>query len=80
MEHKIFIVFAMICLLSGTIGMASAHQTWIEIDAMCVDPDEDVEVRITEGHNFVGEGIPPYYLSAELVEPDGSKFTLYETD
>ena len=79
MENKIFIVFAMICVLLGTIGMASAHQTWVEIDAMCVDLDENVEVRITEGHNFVGEGIPPYYLSAELVGPDGSIITLDPT-
>ena len=79
MENKIFIVVAMICVVLGTIGMASAHQTWMEIDAMCVDLDENVEVRITEGHNFVGEGIPPYYLSAELVGPDGSIITLDKT-
>jgi len=79
MEHKIFIVLAMICAVLGTIGMASAHQTWMEIDAMCVDPDANVEVRITEGHNFVSEGIPPYDLSAELVEPDGSIITLDKT-
>ena len=79
MEHKIFIVFAMICAVLGTIGMASAHQTWMEIDAMCVDLDANVEVRITEGHNFVSEGIPPYDLSAELVEPDGSVITLDKT-
>ena len=79
MENKIFIVFAMICVLLGTIGMASAHQTWMEIDAMCVDLDENVEVRITEGHNFVSEGIPPYYLSAELAGPDGSIITLEKT-
>jgi len=79
MENKIFIVFAMICVLLGTIGMASAHQTWVEIDAMCVDLDENVEVRITEGHNFVGQGVPPYDLSAELVEPDGSIITLDPT-
>ncbi|MCD4809353.1 MAG: DUF4198 domain-containing protein [Methanosarcinales archaeon] len=79
MGNKIFIVFTMICVVLGTIGMASAHQTWMEIDAMCVDPDENVEVRITEGHNFVGEGIPPYDLSAELVEPDGSIITLDKT-
>ncbi|MCG7850849.1 MAG: DUF4198 domain-containing protein [ANME-2 cluster archaeon] len=79
MENKIFIVFAMICVLLGTIGMASAHGTWMEIDTMCVDLDENVEVRITEGHNFIGEGIPPYYLSAELVGPDGSIITLNKT-
>jgi hypothetical protein len=73
MGNKIFIVLAMICAVLGTIGMASAHQT------MCVDLDANVEVRITEGHNFIGEGIPPYYLSAELVEPDGSKITLEKT-
>jgi len=79
MGNKIFIVFTMICVVLGTIGMASAHQTWMEIDAMCVDLDANVEVRITEGHNFVGEGIPPYYLAAELVEPDGSIITLDKT-
>ena len=79
MGNKIFIVLAMICTVFGTIGMASAHQTWMEIDAMCVDLDANVEIRITEGHNFIGEGIPPYYLSAELVEPDGSKITLEKT-
>jgi len=79
MENKIFIVVAMICVVLGTIGIASAHQTWVEIDAMCVDPDANVEVRITEGHNFVGEGIPPYDLSAELVGPDGSIITLDKT-
>ncbi|HJH30551.1 MAG TPA: DUF4198 domain-containing protein [Methanosarcinaceae archaeon] len=79
MGNKIFIVFAMICVLLGTIGMASAHQTWMEIDAMCVDLDENVEVRITEGHGFVSEGIPPNDLSAELVEPDGSIITLDKT-
>jgi len=47
---------------------------------MCVDLDANVEVRITEGHNFVGEGIPPYVLSAELVEPGGSIITLDKTD
>ncbi|MGP8321624.1 MAG: DUF4198 domain-containing protein [Methanosarcinaceae archaeon] len=76
MINKIFIVIAMICVVLGTVGMASAHQTWIEIDAMCVDLDENVEVRITEGHGFVGEGIPPNDLSVELVKPDGSIITL----
>ncbi|HJH32768.1 MAG TPA: DUF4198 domain-containing protein [Methanosarcinaceae archaeon] len=79
MENKIIIVFAMICIVLGTTGMASAHGSWMEIDAMCVDLDENVEIRITEGHNFVEEGIPPYDLSAELVEPDGSRITLDKT-
>jgi Domain of unknown function (DUF4198) len=79
MGNKIFIVFTMICVVLGTIGMASAHQTWMEIDAMCVDLEANVEVRITEGHNLVSEGIPPYDLSAELVEPDGSIITLDKT-
>jgi len=79
MENKIIIVFAMICMVLGTTGMASAHGSWMEIDAMCVDLDENVEIRITEGHNFVEEGIPPYDLSAELVEPDGSRITLDKT-
>ena len=79
MNNKIFIIFAIICTVAGTIGIASAHQTWMEIDDMCVELNENVEVRITEGHNFVGEGIPPYSVSAELIEPDGSKINLINT-
>ena len=79
MENKIFIVVAMICVLLGTIGMASAHACWMETDAMCVDPDANVEVRMTVGHNLVGEMPPSGLLSTDLVGPDGSIISLDKT-
>ena len=79
MENKIFIVVAMICVLLGSIGMASAHACWMETDAMCVDPDANVEVRMTIGHNLVGEMPPSGLLSTDLVGPDGSIISLDKT-
>ena len=79
MKNKHLIAVAVICIMLGTIGIGSAHQTWIDIDNMCVDLNENIDVRITEGHNFIGEGVPPYDVSAELVGPDGSRISLDKT-
>jgi len=80
MKNKHFIAVAVICIILGIIGIGSAHQTWIDIDDMCVDLNETIDVRITEGHNLIGEGVPPYCVYAELVDPDGSRITLKKTN
>lgn len=76
---KMFAAFAAICVVLGTAGMVSAHQTWVEIDAMCIDLGDTVDVRLTEGHNFAGEGAPPFDISAELVDPAGVVTPLNKT-
>jgi len=76
---KMFAAFAAICVVLGTAGMVSAHQTWIEVDAMCIDLGDTVDVRLTEGHNFAGEGAPPFDVSAELVDPAGARTPLTKT-
>ncbi|HIE30826.1 MAG TPA: DUF4198 domain-containing protein [Methanosarcinales archaeon] len=78
-NSKLFVVFTAICVVLGAAGTVSAHQTWIEIDAMCVDLDDTVDVRLTEGHNFIGEGPPPFDVSAELVDPAGARTPLMKT-
>jgi len=50
-------------------GSVSAHQMWIEIDAMCVDLSDTVDAGLTEGHNFAGEGA--LGLFAELLLSQG---------
>ncbi|MEA3323779.1 MAG: DUF4198 domain-containing protein [Euryarchaeota archaeon] len=76
---KMFAAFAAICVVLGTAGMVSAHQTWMEIDAMCIDLGDTVDVRLTEGHNFASEGAPPFDVSAELVDPAGVITSLNKT-
>ena len=77
-SSKLFVAFATICVALGAAGIVSAHQTWIDIDAMCVDLGDTVDVRLTEGHNFAGEGAPTD-VSAELVDPAGAKTPLNKT-
>ena len=78
-SSKLFVAFATICVALGAVGIASAHQTWIDIDAMCIDLGDTVDVRLTEGHNFVSEGAPPFEVSAELVDPAGAQTPLNKT-
>ncbi len=78
-SSKLFVAFATICVALGAAGIVSAHQTWVDIDAMCVDIGDTVDVRLTEGHNFAGEGVPPFDVSAELVDPAGVKTPLNKT-
>jgi len=78
-NSKIFVIFAMLCVVLCTASVASAHSTWIETDAMCVDLGDTVDVRLTEGHNFIGEGPPPFDVSAELVDPSGARTPLNKT-
>ena len=78
-SSKLFVAFATICVALGAVGITSAHQTWIDIDAMCIDLGDAVDVRLTEGHNFVSEGAPPFEVSAELVDPAGAKTPLNKT-
>ncbi len=52
-NSNLFVAFAAICVVLGTAGMVNAHQTWMEIDAMCIDLGDTVDVRLTEGHNFI---------------------------
>jgi len=79
-KSRMFAAFAAICVVLGTAGMVNAHQTWVEIDAMCIDLGDTVDVRLTEGHNFAGEGAPPFDVSAELVNPAGVRTPLNKTD
>ena len=79
-KSRMFVAFAAICMVLGTAGMVNAHQTWVEIDAMCIDLGDTVDVRLTEGHNFAGEGAPPFDVSAELVNPAGVRTPLNKTD
>ncbi len=76
---KMFAAFAAICVVLGTAGMVSAHQTWMDIDAMCIDLGDTVDVRLTEGHSFIPEGAPPFEVSAELVDPAGAITPLNKT-
>jgi len=78
-KSRMFVAFAAICMVLGTAGMVNAHQTWVEIDAMCIDLGDTVDVRLTEGHNFAGEGAPPFDVSAELVDPAGVVTPLNKT-
>ncbi len=78
-KSRMFAAFAAICVVLGTAGMVNAHQTWVEIDAMCIDLGDTVDVRLTEGHNFAGEGAPPFDVSAELVDPAGVVTPLNKT-
>ena len=79
-KSRMFVAFAAICMVLGTAGMVNAHQTWVEIDSMCIDLGDTVDVRLTEGHNFAGEGAPPFDVSAELVNPAGVRTPLNKTD
>jgi len=78
-NSNLFVAFAAICVVFGTAGVVSAHQTWMEIDAMCIDLGDMVDVRLTEGHNFASEGAPPFDISAELVDPEGAMTHLDKT-
>ena len=78
-NSNLFVAFAAIFVVLGTAGMVCAHQTWMEIDAMCIDLGDTVDVRLTEGHNFIPEGAPPFDLSAELVDPAGAITPLNKT-
>ena len=78
-NSKLFVAFATICVALGAVGITSAHQTWIDIDAMCIDLGDTIDVRLTEGHNFVSEGAPPFEVSAELVDPAGAQTPLNKT-
>lgn len=71
-------IIMVLAVMLLAIGSASAHQTWIETDAMCVDLNNTVDVRLTEGHNFAGESAP-IGVAAELVDPTGMKISLAKT-
>ena len=84
---KMFVAFAAICVVLGTAGMVNAqqtcqqtcHQTWVEIDGMCIDLGNTVDVRLTEGrNNFEGKGAPSN-VSVELVDPAGARTPLNKT-
>lgn len=46
---------------------------------MCIDLGDTVDVRLTEGHNFIPGGAPPFDISAELVDPAGVVTSLNKT-